>query len=480
MNSFEKTFGILLNNSDITVESAYKALNILNSRNIDFGDIFFERTVNEGFSLEEGIIKAAYYTNEQGAGVRAVNQAKTGFAYTQTLDNKSLTEACLAAHSISSGRRCDNVEIKSSIKDTKQLYIEDDPVTSMDKAEKVSILQILNESARALDPRVTQVMASLICCHKSRIVMPTDDALRYDIKPEVNITVTVIMEHNGKRESGSASGGGAFLIEDLLKTTTLEDMAKEAVRVASLNLEAIPAPAGNMPVVLGAGWPGVLIHEAVGHGLEGDAIRTGSSLFAGKLGQKVASDCCTVIDDGSIENRRGSLSFDDEGTDTKSNVLIENGILRKYMMDKQNARLLGQETTGNGRRQSFNCLPIPRMTNTYLAAGKYEKDEIISSVDKGIYAVNFKGGQVDIASGEFTFSASEAYLIENGRITSPIKGATLIGNGPETMKQISMVGNDLEFDKGIGSCGKAGQSVPVGIGQPTVKLDNVIVGGTEH
>ena len=310
--------------------------------------------------------------------------------------------------------------------------------------------------------------------------MPTDDALRYDIKPEVNITVTVIMEHNGKRESGSASGGGAFLIEDLLKTTTLEDMAKEAVRVASLNLEAIPAPAGNMPVVLGAGWPGVLIHEAVGHGLEGDAIRTGSSLFAGKLGQKVASDCCTVIDDGSIENRRGSLSFDDEGTDTKSNVLIENGILRKYMMDKQNARLLGQETTGNGRRQSFNCLPIPRMTNTYLAAGKYEKDEIISSVDKGIYAVNFKGGQVDIASGEFTFSASEAYLIENGRITSPIKGATLIGNGPETMKQISMVGNDLEFDKGIGSCGKAGQSVPVGIGQPTVKLDNVIVGGTEH
>lgn len=480
MNTLEKTTSIIFNNSDITLDNAYIALNILNSRNIDFGDIFFQRTVNEGFSLEEGIIKTSYYTIEQGAGVRAVKGAKTGFAYTQALDSKSLTEACEAAHSIDSGRRCDGIEIKSDVKKTEQLYVEDNPVTSMDKNQKVAILQILDKTARSLDPRVTQVLASINCCHTARIVMPTDDALRYDIKPTVNISVSVIMEQNGKRESGGSSGGGAVLVEDLLKTTTLEEMAREAVRVAALNLDAIPAPAGNMPVVLGAGWPGVLIHEAVGHGLEGDAIRTDSSLFAGRLGQKVASDCCTVIDDGTIPNRRGSLSFDDEGTDTQCNVLIENGILKNYMLDKQNARLMGLKSSGNGRRQAFNCLTIPRMTNTYLAAGKYDKNEIIESVDKGIYAVNFNGGQVDIASGEFTFSASEAYLIENGKITAPIRGATLIGNGPETMKQISMVGSDLEFDKGIGFCGKAGQGVPVGIGQPTVKLDNVIVGGTDN
>ena len=322
-------------------------------------------------------------------------------------------------------------------------------------------------------------MAGLSCTHRTTLVMPTDNPSRYDIKPMVHLSVSVVMEKDGRREVGYASAGGAILLDELLKNNSLKDLAKEAVRIASVNMEAIPAPAGTMTVVLGAGWPGVLVHEAVGHGLEGDFNRTGASAFTGKIGQKVASEACTIIDDGTIPNRRGSMSFDDEGTDTASNVLIEKGILKGYMQDRQNAMLMNMKPTGNGRRESYNCLPMPRMTNTFMQKGDFTKDEILSSVKDGIYAVNFKGGQVDITSGQFVFSTSEAYLIKDGKISTPIKGATLIGNGPKTMQQVSMVGKDLEFDAGVGVCGKAGQSVPVGIGQPTVKIDSITVGGTK-
>lgn len=479
MSNFEKVKNILWRDCDITEESAITALNTLNSRNIDFGDLFFERVVSESFSLEESIIKGGSFNISQGVGVRAVNGPKTGFAFSDVLDKKSLMEACYAARSISSGHNCDKVEIKSSVKDTKALYVDDDPIFSMERSQKAAILEILDKEARKLDPRVIQVMASLSCKHRTTLIMPTDAPTRYDIKPTVHLSVTVVMESNGQRETGSSSAGGAVLLNNLLENNSLKDIAKEAVRVASVNLEAIQAPAGTMPVVLGAGWPGVLVHEAVGHGLEGDHNRTGSSTYTGKIGQKVASSACTIIDDGTIANRRGSLSVDDEGTDSKHNVLIEKGILKGYMQDKLNAKLMNTVSTGNGRREGYNCIPMPRMTNTYLDNGEFSKEEIISSITNGIYAVNFKGGQVDITSGQFVFSASEAYLIENGKVTTPIKGVTLIGNGPETMSKVSMVGNDLEFDAGIGVCGKAGQSVPVGIGQPTVKIDSITVGGSK-
>ncbi len=479
MNSYEKTTEILWKNSDITSESALKALNYLNSRKLDFGDLFFERSVSEGFFLEEGIIKGGSFNISQGVGVRGVIGAKTGFAYSDVLDNKSLMEACDAAQCISQGHNSNGIQIGHKVKKTVPLYVDDDPIESMTREKKAAILEILDKKARALDPRVIQVMGSLNCSHSTTLVMPTDGPARYDIKPMCNLSVSVVMEHNGRREEGFASTGGAVTLNSLITDTTIDEIATEAVRVAAVNMEAINAPSGSMPVVLGAGWPGVLVHEAVGHGLEGDFNRTGSSAYTDKIGQKVASEACTIVDDGTIPNRRGSLSFDDEGTDSACNVLIEKGILKGYMQDKQNAMLMKMKTTGNGRRQSYNCLPMPRMTNTYMQKGNFKKDEIISSVKKGIYAVNFKGGQVDITSGEFVFSASEAYLIEDGKVTSPIKGATLIGNGPKTMQQVSMVGDDLEFDRGIGMCGKAGQSAAVGIGQPTVKIDSITVGGTD-
>lgn len=479
MDNYEKTKSILWGNSDITHESANKALQLLCERKIDFGDLFFERVVSESFSLEESIVKGGSFNISQGVGVRAIDGTKSGFAYSDVLDNKSLYEACSAAHSISKGHNCNGININKGVKKTNALYVSDDPIFSMNRSQKAKILEILNAEARALDPRVVQVMAGLSCTHRTTLVMPTDNPSRYDIKPMVHLSVSVVMEKDGRREVGYASAGGAILLDELLKNNSLKDLAKEAVRIASVNMEAIPAPAGTMTVVLGAGWPGVLVHEAVGHGLEGDFNRTGSSAFTGKIGQKVASEACTIIDDGTIPNRRGSMSFDDEGTDTASNVLIEKGILKGYMQDRQNAMLMNMKPTGNGRRESYNCLPMPRMTNTFMQKGDFTKDEILSSVKDGIYAVNFKGGQVDITSGQFVFSTSEAYLIKDGKISTPIKGATLIGNGPKTMQQVSMVGNDLEFDAGIGVCGKAGQSVPVGIGQPTVKIDSITVGGTK-
>ncbi len=463
--------------SDIDDSVVNKAVALLNERNIDFGDVFFERCVSEGFSLDEGIVKGGSFDISQGVGVRAVVGGKTGFAYSDVLSEKSLKEACIAARSISSTNVESKVNVTPCLLDNKPLYVSDDPLTSLSRKQKVELLERVDKVARAADPRVIQVMASLGCSSRITIVQTTEGRITCDIKPVVNLAVNVVLESQGRRENGFAATGGAVMLDELLKFGKADAVAKEAVRIGAVNMESIAAPAGMMTVVLGSGWPGVLIHEAVGHGLEGDFNRTGSSAFTGLIGQQVASKACTIIDDGTMPNRRGSLTYDDEGTPSKCNVLIENGILKGYMQDRQNAALMGQELTGNGRRQGYNCLPMPRMTNTYMKNGSYDRGEIIESVKNGIYAVNFKGGQVDITSGKFVFSTSEAYLIKDGKISSPIKGATLIGNGPSTMKQVSMVGNDLDFDDGIGTCGKAGQAVPVGIGEPTLKIDAITVGG---
>lgn len=474
----QKAHDILLRNSDIDEAAIRQSLELLQERHIDFGDLFFERVSSESFVLEEGIIKGGSFDISQGVGVRAILGGKTGFSYSDVLDKASLKEACLAARSIST-KNAISRKIAITPYAVEPLYSADDPLLSMSREHKIKLLEAIDEMVRAEDKRVTQVIASLNSSYRVILVARTDGQLAYDIKPVVSVAANVTLEHNGKRESGFGSAGGAFMLDRIANESTIKSIAHEAVRVASLNLDAAAAPAGTMSVVLGAGWPGVLIHEAVGHGLEGDFNRTGSSNFTGLIGQKVASAACTIVDNGTMPERRGSSSIDDEGTPSKSNILIENGILKGYMQDRQNAMLMKQELTGNGRRESYNCLPMPRMTNTYMMPGNFERQEIIESVKDGIYAVNFKGGQVDITSGKFVFSTSEAYRIRDGKIAEPIKGATLIGNGPETMQQVSMVGNDLEFDRGIGVCGKGGQSVPVGIGTPTLKVDAITVGGTE-
>ncbi len=479
MENFTKASNILWENTDIDLNSLNTALKTLTERKIDFGDIYFEQNISESFSLEDSIVKCGSFDICKGVGVRAVSGNKTGFAYSDRLDFSSLLEASKAARTISSGTNCDGVCISTTYPHKAPLYSSDNPISSISREEKVAILEKVDKIARSLDNRVIQVMANLSANYKVSLTARTDGQITTDIKPIVQMVVSLIMEQNGRREFGFVASGGAFMLNDLIKDQKIEKMAKEAVRVGSVNLEAIPAPAGSMNVVLGAGWPGVLIHEAVGHGLEGDFNRTKTSAFTNLIGQKVASDVCTIIDDGTIPKRRGSMTFDDEGTPSSQNILIENGILKGYMQDRQNAMLMGKPCTGNGRRENYNSLPIPRMTNTYLKAGNYKKEEIIESVKNGIYAVNFSGGQVDITSGKFVFSTSEAYLIENGKVSAPIKGATLIGNGPATMKQVSMVADDLTFDDGIGTCGKAGQSVPVGIGQPTLKINQITVGGTQ-
>lgn len=479
MSNLDLAQKLLWDGSDIDLQVLQEASQTLTAKSIDWGDLYFELTQSESFSLEDGIIKGGFFDISKGVGVRAICGAKTGFAYSDIVDKYSLLEACKAARTISHGHQCQALNVNPKILSRPPLYSEDNPIMSLRREEKVAVLEKIDTYARAKDPRVIQVMAALSCSHKVSLTMSTDGEITCDIKPIVQLIVNLVLEQGQRREMGFVSSGGAIMLPELLANDKALALADEAVRIGALNLEAINAPAGTMPVVLGAGWPGVLIHEAVGHGLEGDFNRTKTSTFTGRLGEQVASKACTIIDDGTLEKRRGSMTFDDEGTPTAHNVLIENGILKGYMQDKQNAALMGMAPTGNGRRESYNCLPLPRMTNTYMLPGQYDKDEIIASVKNGIYAVNFSGGQVDITSGKFVFSTSEAYLIENGKITTPIKGATLIGNGPETMCQVSMVGNDLKFDDGIGTCGKAGQSVPVGIGQPTLKIDAITVGGSE-
>ncbi len=444
---------------------------------IDTADIYLQATRYESWGLEDGIVKEGSHSIDQGAGIRAVSGEKTGFAYSDDITLTALLEAAKSARAIARRGQEGRQPLPAPPRPP-ALYLPVDPLQSLPEADKLALLRRLDAECRALDPRVEQVFVSLSGSHEVVLIMGQDGAIHGDVRPLVRLNVSVIVVDGGRREQGSCGGGGRTDYYYFLEGDRASAYAREAVRQALVNLEAEEAPAGNMTVVLGSGWPGILLHEAIGHGLEGDFNRKGTSVFSGRVGERVASPLCTVVDDGTLPGRRGSLTIDDEGTPTACTTLIENGILRGYMQDKLNARLMGVAPTGNGRRESYQHLPMPRMTNTYMLAGPHAPDEIIRSVTKGLYAKNFGGGQVDITSGKFVFSASEAYLIENGRITRPVKGATLIGNGPDVLTRVSMVGNDLELDTGVGTCGKDGQSVPVGVGQPTLKVDGLTVGGT--
>ena len=454
-----------------------KALGSINLTDVDAADLYFQVSRQESWSVEDGKLKEGSFHLDQGVGVRAVCGEKTGYAYSDELLLPALEQAATAARAISRQGESKSVQVSAG-GPARALYPAVDPITTIPDEEKTELLLTLDKETRLLDKRIEQVMISLSSGQDLILIAAADGTLAADVRPLVRLNVSVIMEDDGRREQGYSGGGARAGLDYFLGNDLPIDLAREAVRQAIVQLEAQPAPAGTMPVVLGCGWPGILLHEAVGHGLEGDFNRKGTSAFSGKLGQRVASSLCTIVDDGTMKNRRGSLSIDDEGTPGQYNVLVEDGILRGYMQDKLNARLMGVAPTGNGRRESFAHIPMPRMTNTYMLAGPHEPEEIIASVEKGIFAPNFGGGQVDITSGKFVFSASEAYLIENGKVTAPIKGAMLIGDGPEALSKISMVGNDLELDHGVGTCGKDGQSVPVGVGQPTLKIDELTVGGT--
>ena len=445
---------------------------------IDFGDLYFQHTRRESWSMEDGIVKDGAHSIEQGVGVRAIAGEKTGFAYTDDIQSSSLLAAARSARAIARSGNTARAHALTG-KPGRALYPAIDPVDGMGNTDKVELLRRLDRYLRARDPRVSQVMVSLSGGVDTVLVARTDGVLGADVRPLVRLNVQVIVESNGRRESGYAGGGGRYGYTELFADGRPEALADEALRQALVNLEAIPAPAGMMPVVLGAGWPGVLLHEAVGHGLEGDFNRKGTSVYAGRIGEQVAAKGVTIVDDGTLEGRRGSLNIDDEGQPTQCTTLIEDGRLVGYMQDSHNARLMGMAPTGNGRRESFAHLTMPRMTNTYMLAGQHTREEMIASVKRGLLAVNFGGGQVDITSGKYVFSATEAYLIEDGKVTAPVKGATLIGVGPETMQQVSMIGNDLELDAGVGICGKDGQSVPVGVGQPSLKIEGITVGGTQ-
>jgi TldD protein len=450
----------------------------LGGRAIDLGELYFQHHRAESWALEDGIVKDGSFSVDRGVGVRAVSGEKTGFAYAEDILLPALTSATDAARSIARQGQALQTHVWQPVAAPRR-YPVDDPIASLDEAAKVALLQAVDAEARRQDPRVKEVNVRLSASHEAVLVVASDGTLAADLRPLVRLDVQVIVEQHGRRERGFAGGGGRGDLSRVRDHGFAFGLAREAVRIALVNLDAAEAPAGEMTVVLGPGWPGVLLHEAVGHGLEGDFNRKGTSAFANRMGQQVASKLCTVVDDGSLHDRRGSLTVDDEGTPTGETVLIENGTLTGYLQDKLNARLMGVRPTGNGRRQSFAHLPMPRMTNTFMRAGDHDPQEILASVDRGIYAVNFGGGQVDITSGRFVFSTTEAYLIEGGRVTRPIRGATLIGNGPEVMNRVSMVGNDLLLDEGVGVCGKDGQSVPVGVGQPTLKIDRVTVGGTQ-
>jgi TldD protein len=443
---------------------------------IDAADLYFQHSRSESWVLEEGIVKDGNHSIEQGVGVRAMSGEKTGFSYSDDIVLPQLLEASRAARAIAQGGAGQGRPL--ALATGRALYPAIDPVESLPNEEKIAVLREVDAYARSRDPRVKQVVVSMSATLDTVLIAASDGTLAADVRPLVRLNVQVIVEQNGRREQGHSGGGGRYGYRELLENGRAHAFAAEAVRQALVNLEAVDAPAGSMTVVLGSGWPGILLHEAIGHGLEGDFNRKGSSAFAGRIGERVAAKGVTVVDDGTLDGRRGSLNIDDEGTPTECTMLIEDGILRGYMQDKLNARLMGVKSTGNGRRESFAQLPMPRMTNTYMRGGDRDPQEIIASVKRGLYAVNFGGGQVDITNGKFTFSASEAYLIEDGKVTRPVKGATLIGNGPEALTRVSMIGNDMKLDEGVGVCGKDGQSVPVGVGQPTLRIDNMTVGGT--
>ncbi len=469
----------LLSPYDIDAARLQQVLGQILTHEIDYADLYFQYSRSEGWMLEEGIVKSGSFNIEQGVGVRAISGEKTGFAYSDDISMPALLSAAHATRAIAHQGSMHSVQVvkRNEIGQYTQLYLPEDPISSLKDADKVALLERLERYTRQLDQRVTQVVASLAGEYEVVLVTRSDGLLATDVRPLVRLSLQVIAEENGRREQGVAGGGGRFSYA-YFTDEILHDYAKKAVHQAVVNLDARPAPAGTMTVVLGNGWPGILLHEAIGHGLEGDFNRKGSSAFSGRVGERVAARGVTVVDDGTIPQRRGSLNIDDEGNPTQCTVLIEDGILKGYLQDSLNARLMNLPITGNGRRESFAHIPMPRMTNTYMLNGDKDPAEIIASVKHGLYAANFGGGQVDITSGKFVFSAAEAYMIEDGKITYPVKGATLIGNGPDVLTRVSMIGNDMSLDPGVGTCGKDGQSVPVGVGQPTLRIDGLTVGGT--
>ena len=468
----------LLEANHLSSELLARSLSIIGGRKVDYADIYCQHTAFESWHLEEGIVKSGSFQIEQGVGVRAVSGEKTAFAYADSLCIDSINRSAHAVRVIGAGGGEQHIRVPA-VKHGKQVHSGFDPIASLDSAAKVALLNKVETLAKAADPRIVQVMAGLTCEYDMIYIARLDGRHAADIRPMVRLNVTVIAKQGDRREQGSAGGGGRFDLA-YFDETLVRQFVDFAVKQALINLESRPAPAGEMTVVLGNGWPGVLLHEAVGHGLEGDFNRKETSVFSGRIGERVAAKGVTVVDQGDIADRRGSLNIDDEGNETRRTVLIEDGILVGYMQDETNARLMGTQSTGNGRRESYASAPMPRMTNTFMENGGYEPDEIIASIDKGIYAVNFGGGQVDITSGKFVFSASEAWWVEGGKLQYPVKGATIIGNGPEVLKHVSMIGNDTALDSGIGVCGKDGQSVPVGVGQPTLRIDaGLTVGGSE-
>ncbi|MFN4351251.1 MAG: metalloprotease TldD [Hylemonella sp.] len=455
-----------------------RALSEIRAHKVDDADLYFQYTRSEGWSLEEGIVKTGSFSIDQGVGVRAVSGEKTAFAYSDDISEASLLDAARTVRTIASAGQSARVKAATQkIAGSRSLYPGTDPIATLDSTAKVALLEKVEKLARAKDPRVAQVMAGLAGEYDVVLVARADGTLAADVRPLVRLSVTVIAEQAGRREMGSSGGGGRFGLA-YFDDAMIHQYVNEAVNAALTNLESRPAPAGDMTVVLGPGWPGVLLHEAIGHGLEGDFNRKGSSAFAGRIGQRVAAKGVTVLDDGTIADRRGSLNVDDEGNPTQRNVLIEDGILKGYIQDSLNARLMKVGPTGNGRRESYAHIPMPRMTNTYMLGGDKAPEEIVASIERGLYAPNFGGGQVDITSGKFVFSASEAYWVEKGKIQYPVKGATLVGNGPDALTRVTMIGNDMRLDSGVGTCGKEGQSVPVGVGQPTLRIEGLTVGGT--
>ena len=474
---------LMLEPFGLTEATLQQALGLISQHRIDDADLYFQTTRHEGWSLEEGIVKSGSFSIDQGVGVRAVAGEKTAFAYSDDLSEASLLDAARTVRTIAAAGQVRRIKVGKAPKvaSSRLLYAPTDPIATLDSTAKVALLEKVEKLARAKDPRIVQVMAGLAAEHDVVLVARADGTRAADVRPLVRLSVTVIAEQTVagvvRREMGSGGGGGRFSLEHFTDEV-IRSYVGQAVHGALTNLDSRPAPAGELTVVLGPGWPGVLLHEAVGHGLEGDFNRKGSSVFAGRIGQRVAAKGVTVLDDGTIADRRGSLNVDDEGCASQKNVLIEDGILKGYIQDRMNARLMGVKPTGNGRRESYAHLPMPRMTNTYMLGGDKTPAEILASVKRGLYATNFGGGQVDITNGKFVFSASEAYWVENGRILYPVKGATLVGNGPESLKRISMIGNDMALDTGVGVCGKEGQSVPVGVGQPTLRIERLTVGGT--
>ena len=477
MSTFQISNQFILNPAGINHDDLAMIMNKIQNKNIDYADLYFQYSKNEFWSLEDGQVKNGSYSIDQGVGIRSVSDEKTAFTYSDDISLNALNDSLKIINSIEKQGQSISTPVIKKNTINKSIYTNNDPIAELDSQKKIELLEKIESVAKLIDKRVIKVSASLAAQYEVILIKNHFGQLIEDIRPLIRLSVSVISELNGKREQGSAGGGGRYLL-DYFTDEILEEYAKKAVKQSLINLEARPAPAGSMTVVLGSGWPGILLHEAIGHGLEGDFNRKGTSAFSNMMGKQVAAKGITVVDDGTIKNRRGSLNVDDEGNKTQRTVLIEDGILVGYLQDTLNARLMNMPVTGNGRRESYAHSPMPRMTNTYMPNGKYDPKEIIGSVDSGLYAENFGGGQVDITSGKFVFSASEAWMIKDGKLDYPVKGATIIGNGPDILKEVSMVGNDMSLDSGVGTCGKEGQSVPVGVGQPTLKIDNIIVGGT--